>query len=135
MGGMGYAFVANAKPGLGAAGTLTYAGWNPERAFELGENLGFSTGRVNARKGDADFAARPQEAWDGIRTALDAGYACYGFKMQIPEYSTIHGYDDVGYLLLRQLRLLRRRAPVAAVGHRRRHRRVGRWMDGSDRRR
>jgi hypothetical protein len=76
MGGMGYAFVGNAKPGLGAVDMLTYAGWNPERAFEFGRNLGFATGRVNARKGDPDFAARQQEAWDGIRKALDAGYAC-----------------------------------------------------------
>jgi hypothetical protein len=98
MGGMGYAFVANAKPGLDPGDMLTYAGWNPERAFELGENLGFTTERVNARKGDPDFAAKQKEAWDGIRKALDAGYACYGFKMEIPEYSTIHGYDDAGYL-------------------------------------
>jgi len=98
MGGMGYAFVANAKPGLGAVDMLTYAGWDPERSFELGENLGFTTGRVNARKGDADFAAKQREAWDSIRQALDAGHACYGFKMEIPEYSSIDGYDDVGYL-------------------------------------
>ncbi|MEO2003546.1 MAG: sigma-70 family RNA polymerase sigma factor, partial [Candidatus Poribacteria bacterium] len=98
MGGMGYAFVANATPGLGAGDMVTSVGWNPKRSFELAENLGFKTGRVHAPKDAPDFAAKQKEAWDGIRKALDAGYACYGFMMEIPEYSTIHGYDDVGYL-------------------------------------
>jgi hypothetical protein len=41
--------------------------------------------------------AKRREAWDHVRSRLDAGVPCYGWELDVPEYYTIHGYDDAGY--------------------------------------
>jgi hypothetical protein len=41
--------------------------------------------------------AKQREAWDYVRRSLDRGVPCYGWELDVPEFYTIHGYDETGY--------------------------------------
>jgi hypothetical protein len=32
-----------------------------------------------------------------VRESIDAGYPCYGWELEIPEFYLVYGYDDQGY--------------------------------------
>lgn len=38
-----------------------------------------------------------QQAWDAVREHLDAGAPCYAYDLEIGEYYSVYGYDEVGY--------------------------------------
>jgi len=93
-GGSGYAFVINIHERVAASGPTA---WNTEKLFELGSNLGYEITGVKGESTDSNFAEKQKEAWDMVREAIDQGYPCYGWCLNIPDYYVITGYDDVGY--------------------------------------
>jgi hypothetical protein len=38
-----------------------------------------------------------QQAWDGVRKAIDAGKPCYGYDFETGDYYAVYGYDNIGY--------------------------------------
>ena len=95
-GGTGHAFVINIHEVVCPSGPTA---WNYGKLlFELPSNLGYRVSGVYARKDDSpDFSAKQEEAWSHIRASLDNAIPCYGWELNVPEFYTIHGYDDVGY--------------------------------------
>lgn len=93
-GGSGHAFVINIHERVAASGPTL---WNTEKLFELGSNLGYEITGVKGESTDSNFAEKQKEAWDMVREAIDQGYPCYGWCLNIPDYYVINGYDDVGY--------------------------------------
>jgi hypothetical protein len=71
--------------------------WSFERFLELGKNIGYNVESLHLFKTEEDFEDRQKEAWEMIRAAIDEGLPCYGWEFNVPEFYTIHGYDDVGY--------------------------------------
>ncbi|MFQ6131112.1 MAG: hypothetical protein ACE5R4_03675, partial [Armatimonadota bacterium] len=64
----------------------------------LPPNIGYRVETVCGHKGQGElFHDKQKEAWDLARRSIDAGIPCYGWELAIPEFYTIHGYDDVGY--------------------------------------
>jgi len=90
----GHAFVNNIAFDVCPSGPTA---WRCNRLFELGQHAGFDVETVFACKSGGDFAEQQLKAWTFVREALDAGYPCYGWELQKPEYYAILGYDDVGY--------------------------------------
>jgi hypothetical protein len=93
-GATGHAFIINISKGVCPSGPTA---WNTEMLFRLAKNIGYTIESVNGWKGDGDFAERQKAAWEAVRRAVDAGFPCYGWELEIPEYYVIYGYDDTGY--------------------------------------
>ncbi|MBA7648828.1 hypothetical protein ES703_56618 [subsurface metagenome] len=93
-GASGHAFVINVHETLCPSGPTA---WNTSRTFELGSNVGYEIDGIFAESSDSNFAEKQNQAWDMVRAAIDSGYPCYGWELNIPEYYVITGYDDVGY--------------------------------------
>jgi len=93
-GATGHAFVINIHEQLCPSGPTA---WVTEKMFELGENIGYRIEGAMAWSTDSNFADVQSQAWDMVRKAIDEGYPCYGWELNIPEYYVITGYDDVGY--------------------------------------
>jgi hypothetical protein len=93
-GATGHAFVINIHERVAASGPTL---WNTEKLFELGSNLGYQITGVKGESTDSNFVEKQKEAWDMVRGAIDQGYPCYGWCLNIPDYYVINGYDDVGY--------------------------------------
>lgn len=90
----GHAFVNNIAFDVCPSGPTA---WRCNPLFALGKNVGFDVDTVYACKTQGDFAEHQLKAWTFVRAALDAGYPCYGWALQKPEYYAILGYDDGGY--------------------------------------
>ncbi len=93
-GGTGHAFIINISDVLCPSGPTAL---NTEMFLRLAPNVGCRIGGVVAMKRDSDFAAKQQAAWSYVKRCLDDGIPCYGWELDVPEYYTIHGYDEVGY--------------------------------------
>lgn len=94
-GGTGHAFVMNISADACPSGPTA---WNTEMLFTLGRNLGYQTDGVFCLKASPDFAEKQKLAWDKAREAIDAGYPCIGWELEIPEFYVVYGYDEVGYI-------------------------------------
>jgi len=93
-GGTGHAFVINLHDELCPSGPTA---WKTKALHKLGKNLGYGVDAVVGFKQKDDFNDRQKQAWDMVRKAIDEGYPCYGWELEIPEFYVIYGYDDVGY--------------------------------------
>ncbi len=94
-GGTGHAFIINMHEEVCPSGPTA---WNSDKLLlPLGLNVGFSVEGVFAAKNSPDFAEKQEAAWNTVRGWIDAGIPCYGWELDIPEYYTVHGYDETGY--------------------------------------
>lgn len=93
-GGTGHAFVLNISKDACPSGPTA---WNTTMLSRLGRNLGYVTEGIFGTKREGDLAALQKQAWDFVRGALDQGFPCYGWELEIPEFYVIYGYDDAGY--------------------------------------
>lgn len=62
---------------------------------KLGRNVGFELECHVSGDEDASLPTRRAEAWDSLRSAIDAGHPCYGYHNFC--YQVISGYDDQGF--------------------------------------
>lgn len=95
-GGTGHAFIINVHDEVCPSGPTA---WNTEMLCTLAPNLGYRETTVFGHKrfGVAEFGAAQEAAWKMVREAVDQGFPCFGWELDIPEYYVINGYDDVGY--------------------------------------
>jgi hypothetical protein len=94
-GATGHAFVINIHDLVCPSGPTA---WNTAGLFALGRNAGYTIDGVQAHKSQPDFADKQRLAWDKTRQAIDKGFPCYGWELQIPEYYLVSGYDRTAYL-------------------------------------
>jgi RNA polymerase sigma factor (sigma-70 family) len=90
----GHAFIINISDVLCPSGPTAL---NTEMFLELAPNVGCRISGVVAMRRDSDFHAKQMAAWSYVRKCLDDAIPCYGWELDVPEYCTIHGYDEVGY--------------------------------------
>jgi hypothetical protein len=90
-GATGHAFVINVHGELCPSGPTA---WKTHMLYELGPNAGYKLDGVFGFKGSPDFAGLQQRAWDHAKQALDQGFPCYGWELEIPEFYVIYGYED-----------------------------------------
>ena len=93
-GATGHAFIINMHPEVCPSGPTA---WKTMTLFELGKNIGYVTDGVLGFKTEEGFADAQKRAWQHIRDAIDRGWPCYGWELEIPEFYVVYGYDDVGY--------------------------------------
>ncbi|RAU93837.1 hypothetical protein [Paenibacillus sp. YN15] len=94
-GATGHAFVLNVAPDGCSSGPTA---WNCDMITNLAHNLGVSVNAVNGWTTEHDFALKQKIAWENTKRALDKGLPCYGWELGIPEFYTICGYNEHGYL-------------------------------------
>ncbi|MBN1247913.1 MAG: hypothetical protein JXC32_09665 [Anaerolineae bacterium] len=92
-GGTGHACVINLHKGVCPSGPTA---WNTSKLYELGPNLGYKINGVFGVKHRDDFPELQARAFEHVRQAIDQGYPCYGWELEIPEFYVIYGYDDAG---------------------------------------
>ena len=93
-GGTGHAFIVTMHKTLCPSGPTS---WSTEKFLKLGCNLGYFIEGVWGWKGEKDFALKQKIAWDNTKRAIDRGIPCYGWELEIPEFSMVYGYDESGY--------------------------------------
>ncbi len=93
-GATGYAFLLNVHD------ALCPSGWHVVEmpVGKMGQNAGYKLQPIVDVSADKKSKAERQKlTWDGVRKAIDAGLPCYGYDLEVGDYYTVHGYDDVGY--------------------------------------
>jgi hypothetical protein len=97
-GATGHAFVLNISPGLCPSGPTD---WDTSRFLKLGRNLGYIVECMDeyCPKQNRHLRQVQEQAWDFTRAAIDKNYPCYGWELDIPEYSVIYGYNETGYYI------------------------------------
>jgi hypothetical protein len=93
-GATGHAFVINVHSELCPSGPTA---WKTEKLFQLGPNAGYKIDGVFGLKNSPNFTEVQSKAWEHARQALDQGFPCYGWELEIPEFYVVYGYDEVGY--------------------------------------
>ncbi len=94
-GAVGHAFVLNIHAETCPSGPTA---WCSSQIFRLAHNVGLCIdGVCSVRPFASDFGSDQERAFRHIRAAIERGIPCYGWELQIPEFYTIHGVDDVGY--------------------------------------
>ena len=93
-GGTGHAFIINIGEDACPSGPTA---WKSYMLSELGQNLDYTAGCIFGTRHDQDLGALQKRAWDHVRSAIDEGFPCYGWELEIPEFYVIFGYDDAGY--------------------------------------
>jgi RNA polymerase sigma-70 factor (ECF subfamily) len=95
-GGSGHAFLLSIHKELCPSGPTM---WDWGRLWALAKNLGVEVdGPCISRHCEAAAFPKTQEqAWGMVRAAIDEGRPCFGWELALPEFYTIHGYDEVGY--------------------------------------
>ena len=93
-GGTGHAFVINMHDIVCPSEPTA---WKSVMLFDLAANLGYTVQGVFGSKHAGDLAELQGRAWAFAREAIDEGLPCYGWELEIPEYYTVHGYDETGY--------------------------------------
>ena len=92
-GATGHAFVLNVHTELCPSGPTA---WKTEKLFVLGPNAGYKIDGVFGFKGRPDFPDVQNKAWEHAKHALDQGFPCYGWELEIPEFYVVYGYDKGG---------------------------------------
>ncbi|MHC4435077.1 MAG: hypothetical protein ACYTBS_24850, partial [Planctomycetota bacterium] len=97
-GATGHAFVLNISPGLCPSGPTD---WDTSRFLSLGSNIGYVVETVDeyCPRQARDLLKAQERAWAHVRSAIDNGYPCYGWELDIPEYFVVYGYDETGYYI------------------------------------
>jgi hypothetical protein len=96
-GATGHAFVLNISPGLCPSGPTD---WDTSQFLKLGRNIGYIAECMDEYCPKQNRLRQVQEqAWDFTRRAIDKNYPCYGWELDIPEYSVIYGYNETGYYI------------------------------------
>jgi hypothetical protein len=90
-GATGHAFVINVHSELCPSGPTA---WKTEKLFELGPNAGYKIDGVFGFKGNPNFSEIQKQGWENVKQALDQGYPCYGWELEIPEFYVVYGYDN-----------------------------------------
>jgi hypothetical protein len=90
-GATGHAFVINVHTELCPSGPTA---WKTEKLFELGPNAGYKIDGIFGFKGGPDFPDVQKKAWEHAKQALDQGFPCYGWELEIPEFYVVYGYDE-----------------------------------------
>jgi len=93
-GGTGHAFVINIHEVVCPSGPTA---WKAGAIHRQGENVGYIAEGVGGFKHRADFRDKQERAWNMLRKAMDEGFPCFGWELDIPEFYLIHGYDGTGY--------------------------------------
>ncbi|MEW6716870.1 MAG: hypothetical protein AB1345_05125 [Chloroflexota bacterium] len=93
-GATGHAFIINMSEVVCPSSPTA---WKTMKLFELGKNIGYHIEGVFGFKSDQDFAGVQKQAWEHARQAIDQGFPCYGWELEVPEYYVVLGYDHVGY--------------------------------------
>ncbi|MBN2379579.1 hypothetical protein JXM67_07235 [candidate division WOR-3 bacterium] len=93
-GASGHAFIINVHDVVCPSGPTA---WNSEGMLKLVENLGCKIEGVSSHKSTADFEEKKKRVWEFTKSAIDSGFPCFGWELEIPEYYVIYGYDDDGY--------------------------------------
>jgi len=93
-GATGHAFVINVHSELCPSGPTA---WKTEKLFHLGPNAGYTIDGVFGLKNNPNFSEVQHKAWGHAKQALDQGFPCYGWELEIPEFYVVYGYDEVGY--------------------------------------
>jgi hypothetical protein len=94
-GASGHAFIINVHEVVCPSGPTA---WNSPGMLKLVENLGCKIESVSSHKSAADFEEKKNRTWEFTKAAIDAGFPCYGWELEIPEYFVVYGYDDNSYL-------------------------------------
>ncbi len=89
-GGTGHAFVINLHEEVCPSGPTA---WDCGKLFELGSNLGYRVGGVFGRKDQDDLTQLQIRAFKHVQQAIDQGYPCYGWELEIPEFYVVYGYE------------------------------------------
>ncbi|QGQ99326.1 hypothetical protein EHS13_32920 [Paenibacillus psychroresistens] len=71
--------------------------WNAQGNYNVGHNLGFATYGESGMVHDADFKLKQSRAFENTKRAIDQGFPCFGYKLGVPEYYVVKGYDEEGY--------------------------------------
>jgi len=91
----GYAFVLNIHDELCPSSPTA---WNMSVIHKLLPNAGLFTNDIFAWQNQPDFKEKQLEAWNFIRSWIDAGVPVVGWCLDIPEYYVINGYTEEGYI-------------------------------------
>jgi len=94
-GASGHAFIINIHDEVCPSGPTA---WNSPGMLALVENIGCKIENVSSHKSAPDFEEKKKSAWEFTKSAIDSGFPCYGWELEIPEYFVVYGYDDNGYL-------------------------------------
>jgi hypothetical protein len=90
----GHAFILNIHEVVCASGPTA---WCTEMIFKLAKNAGCTIDGVISFKQHKDFTDKQKIAWENTKQAIDNGFPCYGWELDIPEYYVVYGVDDIGY--------------------------------------
>ncbi|NPV49334.1 MAG: hypothetical protein HPY69_20510 [Armatimonadetes bacterium] len=109
-GGTGTAFIMNMQANADVASPIAWDGLcvnpcrptNPGLVMRLGGNVGYAVRAVcGCPHGQArELDEKREQAWDLVRESIDQGLPCLGFELAHPEFFTISGYTDEGYLFI-----------------------------------
>jgi len=93
-GSTGHAFIMNIHKDLCPSGPTAF---NSEMILHLGRNIGFEAETLVSSKKMLDFKLIRKKSWKNVRKAIDQGFPCVGWEMDVPEYYVVYGYDGLGY--------------------------------------
>lgn len=89
-GGTGHAFVINVHEEVCPSGPTA---WMTGGLFELGPNLGYKVDGVFGSSHQEDFIDLQTRAFEHVCQAIDRGWPCYGWELEIPEFYVVYGYE------------------------------------------
>ena len=90
----GYAFLLNVHEELCPSGWHVVDVPVGERLAGTGLSLEYLTKPTHEGN---DKAILQKQTWDGLRAAVDGGFPCYGYDLEIGDYYVVYGYDETGY--------------------------------------
>jgi hypothetical protein len=96
-GASGHAFALNIHEELCPSGPTA---WNTGAIDRLAGNVGVSIEDLGAHKSDPSFASTQEDVWKKVRAAIDQGYPCFGWELDIPEFYVVKGYDEESYIFI-----------------------------------
>jgi hypothetical protein len=94
IGATGFAFSVHINETCSVGGPQI---WNAEGNYNVGHNLGIATYGETGMVHEADFKLKQRRAFENTKRAIDQGYPCFGYKLGVPEYYVVKGYDEEGY--------------------------------------
>lgn len=93
-GSTGHAFIMNIHKTVCPSGPTA---WRKHEFSNLVGNLGIVTDGIFSHKSMKDFDKVQEKTFNKIRQSIDNSIPCFGWELDLPEYSVINGYDENGY--------------------------------------
>lgn len=93
-GSTGHAFILNIHEIVCPSGPTA---WRTDMLHKLANNIGCTIEGGFGHKSQNNFRRKQELAWQMTQKAIDEGFPCYGWELEIPEYYVVYGYDDKGY--------------------------------------